>query len=579
MRRWEEARTGVEYHIIRVPVTGMLRFLGVRHLAVIDQLEVEFEPGLNVVTGETGAGKSMLVEAIDLLLGGRASADLVRTGEDLATVQAIFERPDGREVIVRREISAQGRSRAFIDDALATSTALREMGAALVALHGQHEHQALLDPSEHVDWLDAFAGTRDQAARVAAAFDDWRSASAALERTELDDREKRARIDMAQFQLQEIERVAPSADEDAALAAQRVVLANAERLSRLSAEAYAALYDGEGAALAALAAVWKRIGDLAALDARFAPYLTDRADVQARLEDLAFFLRSYAAGLDASPDRLQAVEDRLASLERLKRKHGPTLADVLARVETLRAELTELDASDERAAALAERRLAAGAAFLEAARDLSRRRHKAALTLARALEKDLAELAMPKSRAEIRVQTDEAAAAWSRRGIDTIEFLLSPNPGEDVRPLTRIASGGELSRVMLALRMLVARDDAPRTLVFDEVDAGIGGEAADAVGARLQTLASRDQVLCITHLPQIAARGDAHLQLAKQVRAGRTTVSLTRLDDAGRELEIGRMIAGAEVSARVRASARELLDVRRRGEMKAKAVRSSRRGA
>jgi DNA repair protein RecN (Recombination protein N) len=555
----------------------MLRFLGVRHLAVIDALEVEFEPGLNVVTGETGAGKSMLVEAIDLLLGGRASADLVRTGEELATVQAIFERPDGRDVIVRREISAQGRSRAFIDDALATSTALRDLGSAMVALHGQHEHQALLDPAEHVEWLDAFAGCQPQAAAVSAAFDDWRAAGLALERTEIGERERRARVEMASFQLQEIERVAPGAGEDAALVSERSVLANAERLKRLSGEAYAALYEGDEAALGALATVWKRVGDLASLDDRFAPYLAERADLQARLEDLAFFLRSYASGLDASPGRLQSVEDRLASLDRLKKKYGPTLADVGARADSLRADLAGLDASDERAAALAGRRRAAEEAYLIAAQAVSRQRREAAAELARALQRDLTQLAMPKCRAEIRVLTDDAPAAWTRRGIDAVEFLLSPNPGEEVRPLARIASGGELSRVMLALRLLVARDEPPRTLVFDEVDAGIGGEAADAVGARLQTLGARDQVLCITHLPQIAARGDVHLQLSKQVRAGRTTVSLTRLDAAGRELEIGRMIAGAEVSTRLRASAREMLDVRRRGEMKAKATR--RRGA
>jgi DNA repair protein RecN (Recombination protein N) len=555
----------------------MLRFLGVRHLAVIDALEVEFEPGLNVITGETGAGKSMLVEAIDLLLGGRASADLVRTGEELATVQAIFERPDGREVIVRREISAQGRSRAFIDDALATSTALRDLGAALVSLHGQHEHQALLDPSEHVEWLDAFAGAQAQAAAVAAAFDDWRAAGLALERTAIGEREKRARIEMASFQLQEIERVAPADGEDADLASQRAVLANAERLKRLSAEAYATLYEGEGAALGALAAVWKRVADLAAVDDRFQPYLGDRADIQAKLDDLAFFLRSYGSALEVSPARLQSLEDRLASLERLKKKYGPTLADVRARGDGLRAELAELEAGDERAAALAERRRAAAEAFLAVAQSLSSRRQKAALDLARALQRDLAQLAMPKARADVRVQTASDPAGWTRRGIDAVEFLLSPNPGEDLRPLARIASGGELSRVMLALRRLVSRDEPARTVVFDEVDAGIGGEAADAVGARLQALAAHDQVLCITHLPQIAARGDVHLQLSKQVKAGRTMVTLARLDDAGRELEIGRMIAGAEVSARVRASAREMLDVRRRGETKAKATR--RRGA
>jgi len=541
----------------------MLRFLGVRHLAVIDHLEVEFERGLNVLTGETGAGKSVLVEAIDLLTGGRASADLVRTGEDVATIQAIFDRPDGREVIVRREISAQGRSRAFIDDALATSTALRELGASLVDLHGQHEHQALVDPSEHLSLLDEFAGHEAPLAALGTRYDEWRTAAMGLERTRLDDREKRARIEMASFQLQEIDAVGPKAAEDESLSAERVVLSNADRLSRLSAEAYAALYEGESAALAALAAVWKRVGDLASLDARFQPYVDQREDVKSRLEDLAYFLRSYTADLEASPDRLQAVEDRLAAIERLKRKHGPTLDDVLRRRQALLDELAELGASEERAAVLEARERDTRAAFLREAQALSTARRSAATALGRALEADLASLAMPRSKVDVRVAEQPNEATWTRAGIDTAEFFFSPNPGEDLRPLARIASGGELSRVMLALRMRAAPDEAGRTLVFDEVDAGIGGAAADAVGARLQALGRRYQVVCITHLPQIAARAGTHFQIAKQVRGGRTLTTVSRLDDAGRELELGRMIAGAEVSAQVLASAREMLTLRK----------------
>jgi DNA repair protein RecN (Recombination protein N) len=548
----------------------MLRFLGVRHLAVIDRLEVEFDPGLNVITGETGAGKTILVEAIDLLVGGRASADLVRTGEEAASVQAIFERTGGPDVIVRREVSTQGRSRAFIDDALATTTALRDLGATLVDLHGQHEHQALLDPAEHVALLDTFAGHATRVDEVGARFDEWRAAAGALERTQLDDREKRARIEIASFQLQEIDKVAPRSGEDEALGAERTVLANSDRLSRLSGEAYAALYEGETAALSSLAAVWKRLADLAALDARFAPYLDHRDDMKSKLEDLAFFLRSYAADLDASPERLEALETRLAALDRLKKKHGPRLADVLARQESLRAELAELGASGERAAALQERERETRARFVEAAQAVSAARTKAAASLARALEKDLAELAMPKARVDVRVDAIATPDRWTRRGVDDVEFFFSPNPGEDVRPLARIASGGELSRVMLSLRLLAARDEPGRTLIFDEVDAGIGGAAADAVGARLQLLADRYQVLCITHLPQIAARAGTHFQIAKQVRGGRTLTVLSRLDESGREGEIGRMIAGAEVSEKVLASARELLATRRRGETKAK---------
>ena len=548
----------------------MLRFLSVRNLAVIDRVEVEFDLGLTVLTGETGAGKSVLIEAIELLVGGRASADLVRTGEDQTTVQAIFDTHDGREVIIRREVSSQGRSRGFIDDVLATSTALRELGAALVDLHGQHEHQTLLDAATHLALLDAFAGLQARGEQVGERFDTWRAAVAALDRTRLDDREKRARIDMASFQLQEIDAVAPADGEDDRLAAERAVLQNADRLSRWCADAYVALYEGEHAALTSLATVWKRVGDLASLDARFATYLDQREEVRSRLDDLAFFLRGYAANLDASPDRLQTVEDRLALLERIKRKYGPALADVRARRDALQQELAELGASEERAAALAAAEAEARQRFLQSARQLSSQRRAAARALGRALEIDVAELAMPKSRVDVRVAEAESPDAWTRRGIDQVEFFFSPNPGEDLRPLARVASGGELSRLMLSLRMLAAPAEPGRTLIFDEVDAGIGGAAADAVGARLQSLADRHQVFCITHLAQIAARADTHLQIAKHIRGGRTVTALNRLDDPGREAELGRMIAGAAVSPRVLASARELLATRRTGEHRPK---------
>ena len=548
----------------------MLRFLSVRHLAVIDHLEIEFGAGLNILTGETGAGKSMLVEALDLLTGGRASADLVRTGEDLAVVQAIFEHPDGREVIVRREVSSQGRSRAFIDDTLATTSALRELGASLVALHGQHEHQALFDPAEHRRLLDRFARLTDDVAAVAEQYRAWRDASAALERTRLDERDKAARIDLASFHLAEIDRVNPVSGEDEQLAAERLLLANADRLTRLSAEAYGALYEGEHAALSSLGIVWRRLGELEALDPRFAPYAEHREETRTRLEDLAFFLRSYATGLEFSPERLQQVEDRLASLERLKKKHGPALEEVLTRRSTLQEELDALQANDARAAKLAETAEAASAAFRKGAMALSMARQRAAGDLSRQLETALSSLAMPKSRVELRVTQTGEIASWSAAGLDHVEFFLSPNPGEDVRPLARIASGGELSRVMLALRTLAGDAEAGETLIFDEVDAGIGGIAADAVGARLQRLGARSQVLCITHLPQIAARADAHFAIAKQVIGGRTVTSLSRLEGQSQELEVGRMIAGVSVSEGVVASARELIASRARGETKTK---------
>lgn len=560
----------------------MLRFLSIRHLAVIDQLEIDLEPGLTVLTGETGAGKSMLVEALDLLVGGRASADLVRTGEDVATVQAIFDVADRRESIVRREVSAQGRSRAFIDDALATTTALREFGRGLLDLHGQHEHQALLNPEAHRPLLDENLGAPELLAAVAERHAAWRDARAALDRTRLSEREKAARIELISFQLSEIDKVGPKPGEDERLADERLMLANADRLSRLSTEAYAALYDSEHAALAALSTVWKRVADLAELDANARVYLEQRDEVKSRLEDLAFFLRGYAAELDASPARLQEVEDRLAALERLKRKHGPLLSDAIDRRNALKAELDALGASEEQAAQLERRSADAAAAFLETARQLSAARRKVGASLSRKLETALASLAMPKCRVDIRTTTHEQdESRWSSGGIDEVEFYLSPNPGEELRPLAKIASGGELSRVMLALHGLSADTAtsamaATRTLVFDEVDAGIGGEAADAVGAELQKLASRFQVLCITHLPQIAARGDVHFVIDKQVKGGRTMTTVNRLDTGGREQELARMIAGAAISPTVLASAREMLAGRQRVEQKAKGESESR---
>lgn len=553
----------------------MLRFLSVRHLAVIDRLEVEFEPGLNVLTGETGAGKSVLVLAIDLLVGGRASADLVRTGEEHATIQAIFETRDKREVIVRREISAQGRSRAFIDDALATSAALRELGASMLSLHGQHEHQALLNPAEHIDLLDGFANHPDLVQNTHARFDEWRTAADALDRTQLGDREKKARIEIASFQLQEIEKIAPRLAEDDQLMTERQVLANAGRLSQLSADAYAALYDGDAAALSSLSAVWKRLGELAAIDSRAQAFLDHREDIKLRLEELAFFLRDYRDGIDAAPERLQAVEDRLAGLERLKRRYGPTLQDVTARAATLRTELDELGASDEHAAQLAAAERDGRVRFVAAAGVLSAARTKAAAQLSGALTLDLADLAMPACSVDVRVVPTDSTDQWTSRGTDHVEFFFSPNPGEEVRPLARIASGGELSRFMLALRLLTMRESDGLTLIFDEVDAGIGGSAAEAVAARLQALGRQHQVLSVTHLAQIAARADAHFEIIKHVRGGRTHTSATKLDTAAREREVGRMIAGAEVSATVLGSAREMLS-RGRSEQTAKLQSSSR---
>ncbi len=554
----------------------MLRFLKISHLAVIDAVEVEFEPGFNVLTGETGAGKSILVEAVGLLLGGRASGDLVRTGEEAASIEAIFE-SGGEELVVRREITAQGRSRAFVNGALATAGALKDLSARLIELHGQHEHHTLLDPATHVGVLDTFG--RLDGAETAIAFDAMRAAAEEVARVRRAIADRETRQELVTFQLGELDRAglkagaAGGASEDAELASARQVLANAERVERLCAESYASLYESDEAILASLGAVWRRVGELAALDPTFQPYLEARDAIKPQLEDLALFLRRYADGIEASPARLQQLEERLALLERLKRKHGPTLADVIAKRDALRRELADLEGGDERVAELERASAAARAAYVTAAGALGSARRRAGPDFARQLERMLAELAMERTRFEVRFNADALPeSAWSARGMDAVEFFVSPNPGEELRPLARIVSGGELSRVMLGIKTLTATSrhgfsdaaDRPPSLsapglVFDEVDAGIGGRVADVVGRKLRTLGSAFQVLCITHLPQIAAYADSHFQIEKKVERGRTRTTVVRLDERRRVDELARMLGGEAISDGLRASAREML--------------------
>jgi len=435
----------------------MLRFLRIQHLAVIDSVEVEFDPGLNVLTGETGAGKSMLVEAVGLLLGGRASGDLVRTGEDVAAIEAIFEN-SGEELLVRREITAQGRSRAFINGALATAGALKELSSRLIELHGQHEHQTLLDPSTHLAVLDTFGALEPLLTSTAAAFDAMQAIQGELARVQSAAKDGDARTDLVTFQLGELDRAAlKDPAEDASLAALRQILASAERVERLCAESYASLYESDDAILAALGGVWRRVGELSTLDPKFQPYVDARDGIKSQLEDLAGFLRSYADGIEASPARLQQVEERLALLERLKRKHGPTLADVIARRDALRRELDDLEGGDDRRVALERELATAQATYLTAAQSVSAARRRTAGAFAQALVELLRDLAMEQTRFEVRLSDGPVAEAlWTARGIDQGEFFLSPNPGEDLRPLARIVSGGELSRVMLAIKTLTA---------------------------------------------------------------------------------------------------------------------------
>ena len=567
----------------------MLRVLRIRNLAVIESASVEFGPGFTVLTGETGAGKSILIEAVGLLLGGRASADLVRTGETLAWIEAVFEDADAGEVVVRRELSHQGRSRSFINGTLATAGALRELANRLVDMHGQHEHHSLIDPSTHLALLDEYAHPGPLAATVEDAWSTVASLRALLDRATMGVREREARLDLIAFQIGEIEKVRPVAREDEELSATRQVLASAERVQRLCVESFGALYESDQSVLAQLAGVRKRITELAAIDPAFAAYIPTADSMKSELEDLAWFVRDYGDRIDASPERLQQVEDRLASIERLKRKYGPTLDQVLEAWQSLTRERELLTSVGDDADGVRRKLDAASTAYLESARRLSAVRRAAAPRLSADLEQLLGELAMEGTRFSVQFNDMELApASWAASGIDRAEFLISPNVGEDLRPLARVVSGGELSRVMLALKTLVARrarlatsalpSRSVRTLIFDEVDAGIGGHVADAVGARLADLGAEFQVLCITHLPQIAARGTTHLHIAKTVARGRTRTTITALEGDVRVEEVARMIGGVRMSDAVRASARELMSGEGRERPRAKGESESRAG-
>ncbi len=543
----------------------MIRFISIRQLAVIESLDLSLEGGLTVLTGETGAGKSVLVEGIGLLLGGRASADMVRTGAAAASVQAIITTPEGADVIVRREVSSEGRSRAFIDDVLVTAGTMRERVAGWVDLHGQHEHQTLQLPETHLDLLDRVASLRSDRQHVGTAHAAWAAARDAVAATQMDARERAARIELLSFQLGDIDKVQPLADEDEQLGATRQVLGNADRLQRLGQEAYAALYEDEHASLQTLSVVWKRLDELAQVDGSVQPYAALRDGIKAQLDDLAFFLRQYITSIEVSPDRLQQVEDRLAQLERLKRKYGPTLADVRRHHQGLTDQLAALQQPEGQLSALQAVADAAADAYLTSAKALSRARRRAAAPFAARLRGELADLSMADADVSFRFQEAAGEGEWSASGIDRAELLLSANPGEAPRPLARVASGGELSRVMLAVKVLDTPEAADRTLIFDEVDAGIGGRVADSVGARLRALSCHAQVLCVTHLPQVAAYADAHIHISKRVSAGRTTTSAAPLDDEARVEELARMMAG-DTSAAMLDGARALLKAKAKGE-------------
>jgi len=555
----------------------MIKFLRINNIALIPSVEVELGLGFTVLTGETGAGKSIVIDAVGLLLGERAFADIIRSGEERAAAEAIVEVPgaaawlegrglpsEGDEVVLRRELQASGKSKATVNGALVPMGVLRELAPWVAAIHGQHEPQGLRDPATHLDVVDCLMGP-DERGAIAECYREMRAVESTLERLRGDRMERERRREMLEFQAGEIEKASLAPAEEEGLRIEKSRLMNAGRLAALSGEAYSLLYEDEAAVLGRLGQVFRRVEDLASLDPEFRPHVEGRAGIEAPLQDLALVLRDYRERLEVSPGRLDEIESRLALIERLKRKYGATVAEVLAFGARCREELKALENPEEAERALEERRTRLAGAYLERARELSRRRRTAAAALEKSVRAELAELAMEKTRFEVRFLPDDVASAgedparWTELGLETAEFLLSPNPGEELRPLARIASGGELSRIMLALTTVASPDARGLTLVFDEVDAGIGGGVAEIVGRKLKAISARQQVLCVTHLPQIASLADHHLVVEKRVERGRTITGVRTLPPAERVEEVARMLGGALVTDAARRHAREMV--------------------
>ncbi len=557
----------------------MLKLLRINNIAVIPSLELEFGPGLTLLTGETGAGKSILIDTLGLLLGERASADRVRTGEERAVVEALIESEDAREfleshalpvdgddIVIRREIQAAGKGRATVNGALVPVSTLRDLGDRLAAIHGQHEPQGLLNPDTHVDLLDHHAGMTAPRAELAGTYARLRQVEAALEALRRDRRQAERRREMFEYQAAEIEKAALSAGEEEGLRREKAREANADRLASVSGEAYALLYEDEAAVVARLGQVYRKVEELAAIDPTFSPYLEARDAVRAQVEDLALFLRDYREGLSIRPGRLDEIESRLALIDRLKKKYGATVEEVLAFGERCRGELEQMGTPEEQEQALEKERSALAGRYLETARRLSSKRRAAAGDLEKKVKGELALLAMEKTQFRVHFAPETPAhdvgdtSGWTEKGLETAEFLLSPNPGEELRPLARIASGGELSRIMLALKSVASLDARGKTLVFDEVDVGIGGRVAEVVGRKLRAIAARHQVLCVTHLPQIASQADRHYAVRKRVERGRTLTEVKLLGPEERIEEVARMLGGETVTETARRHAREMVN-------------------
>lgn len=565
----------------------MLKKLTVKDYALIDFLEVEFSPGLNILTGETGAGKSILIGALGLVLGERADSDSVRSGAKSAIVEAEFylkgfdvikkifgelELDWSDDLLVRREVSATGKSRAFVNDSPVTLANLKRIGDAVLDMHGQHEHQSLLYEEKHLDYLDGFAKTWPERTAAGELFHQYQKIRVELEAMRNKEQLTREKLDLYNFQIKEIETAALAEDEEEGLESQKTILENSEKLFSLSSESYQLLYQQDGSITEQFSALERSVEEISGIDPRMEPTLRSISSVNDQIEEVARDLRKYRDGISFDPARLEEIRNRLDLIRTLKKKYSGrenSIAAVLAHYVKIKAEVDSVEHGEENIKKL-EAELETQRRELEkACLALSEKRQTAAKKMAKEVVTQLKDLGMEKASFKVdvaQIEEPEGIVHHNKKrlktdasGIDAVKFLISPNPGEELKPLAKIASGGEISRVMLAVKTILSEADAVPVLVFDEIDAGIGGRIAEAVGIKLKEISSVRQVLCITHLPQIASLAKSHYQVSKEEKVGRTITSVARLDQQQRVDELARMLGGSKITETTLKHAKEMI--------------------
>lgn len=563
----------------------MLRELSIKNLAVIEEVHVSFHHGFHVLTGETGAGKSILIDALSLIVGGRGSADMVRYGCDKAEMEAMFDLPsqhpvwaqlnrigvqyDAEEMLViRRELSSAGKSSSRVNGQLVTITMLREIGEYLVNIHGQHEHQSLLKTDQHLEWLDLFGGDLliERKSQYRAVYDQLLRVRQLMRNVEDTSRHNVQMLDLYRFQIEEISSVKLKPSEDEELQEQKRKLMYAGKRMDAASEAYTLLYGGKG--LDAISRAITKLSDIQSYDPGVLnPLIEQLQSAFYQAEDAVFQLRDYRDGIDSDPEALAYVEDRLDLINGLKRKYGETIPDILAYLEQIMVERDNIENRDEMLDELTRQEESLYAQASQLAQDLSKLRRHAAERLSSSVENELRHLQMPSAKFEARLDLISGGDDQSARvklvatGMDEAVFMLSTNPGEPLKPLNKVASGGEMSRIMLALKSIFAEIDQIPTLIFDEVDTGVSGRAAQAIAEKLSSLSAKCQVFSITHLPQVACMSDHHYEIKKQVTNERTSTSVTELMLESRIDELARMLGGVEVTEKTRHHAQEMLDL------------------